>query len=217
MSDCANICGFSENDLDTLFADRIESIEKEESIQQMLDASQFESLRDAIFYWYDGYTWNGTDRVFNPFSLLSFFDKQVFKPYWYVSGISKFLIDLLKEKPQMYIEMQNAEVDELSFDLADVTELPLLYLLFFTGYLTIKEVDYSWLPIGYKLCMPNHEIQDAFSKQVLTEFTNGDMANVSSALNKMKEFLRAGEPEKLEPVLKGLFASIPPLQQDDEA
>jgi hypothetical protein len=208
QTEYTNICGFTVSDFDNLFTEHLTSLENDAGVQKMMAEGQLDDLREAVFRWYDGYSWNGTDKVFNPFSLLSFFQQRILKAYWYISGTPKFLVDLLKEKPQMYITMQNSVIDEESMDSADITELPLLYLLFQAGYLTVEDVYFKGT-MRYRLGVPNEEVQQAFSRQVFIGLTEGDAATVTSAFDKMTDFLRAGEPEKLAEILQGLFASIP--------
>jgi len=69
--------------------------------------------------WYDGYSWDGINRVINPFSLLSFFVQQKFGAFWYASGSPKFLIDLIKKNPGEYTNLSDPEVSEIQLDAAD--------------------------------------------------------------------------------------------------
>ena len=41
-----------------------------------------EELLRKIKEWYDGYSWNGIDFVYNPYSVLSLFDGNAFKNYY---------------------------------------------------------------------------------------------------------------------------------------
>jgi len=90
--DYANICGLTDKDVDALFRDRME------------DAGNFPEI---LRKWYDGYSWDGKTHVYNPFSLLNFFDSKQLADYWYESGSPKFLIELLRKKPQNFFEVEN--------------------------------------------------------------------------------------------------------------
>ncbi|OQY37691.1 MAG: hypothetical protein B6229_07900 [Spirochaetaceae bacterium 4572_7] len=37
---------------------------------------------DKLKTYYNGYTWDGETSMFNPFSILNFFDNLTFRPYW---------------------------------------------------------------------------------------------------------------------------------------
>ena len=55
----SSICDFTERDLDTVFAERLEGLDREQ-------------VRD----WYNGYIWGGEERVYNPFDLLLLLDER---------------------------------------------------------------------------------------------------------------------------------------------
>ena len=72
------ICGYTEADLDAVFAPELPGLNRDE-------------IRD----WYDGYSWRGDERVYNPFDVLLLFDTREFKAHWFETGTPKFLIDTL--------------------------------------------------------------------------------------------------------------------------
>ena len=55
------ICGYTETDVDTVFAEELEGLD-----------------REAIRHWYNGYNWLG-ESVYNPFDLLLLFDRREFR------------------------------------------------------------------------------------------------------------------------------------------
>ena len=71
--DFAAICGYTEDDLDTVFAAELEGLD-----------------RGAIRDWYNGYRWLGEDTLYNPFGLLQLFQTRRFRPYWFESGTPAF-------------------------------------------------------------------------------------------------------------------------------
>ncbi|MDR2141401.1 MAG: AAA family ATPase, partial [Deltaproteobacteria bacterium] len=85
----AAICGFTPDELDQYFGDRYDSVlEHQKSIGKMPVESSVADLRQKIFDWYDGYTWDGRTRVLNPISILNFFNDSYFKEYWNFSAHS---------------------------------------------------------------------------------------------------------------------------------
>ena len=131
----------------------------------------FPSVREEILAWYDGYSWDGKTRVINPFSLLSFFSQERFAAYWYASGTPKFLIDLIKKKPESFLSLNNLELSERVLDSFDIHSLGIEPLLFQTGYLTVKEVPPTTGTPYYRLDIPNREVREAFNLQIIAEFT----------------------------------------------
>ena len=63
------ICGYSDADLDSVFAPELPG----------LDRGQ---IRD----WYNGYSWRGEEKVYNPFDILLLFRNREFDAYWFETG-----------------------------------------------------------------------------------------------------------------------------------
>ncbi|NEX18588.1 MAG: AAA family ATPase [Halochromatium sp.] len=74
------ICGYTEADLDQVFAPELEGLDREQ-----------------IRAWYNGYNWTG-EAVYNPFDLLLLFDARQLRPWWFETGTPTFLVDVLTER-----------------------------------------------------------------------------------------------------------------------
>ena len=46
--------------------------------------------RDQIRDWYNGYSWRGDEKVYNPFDILLLFRNREFKAYWFETGRRRF-------------------------------------------------------------------------------------------------------------------------------
>ena len=77
----SSLCGFTEADLDQVFAPELSGLDRER-------------IRD----WYRGYSWGGAERVYNPFGLLRFLRRREFRPYWFDGAAPKFLIEMLRKR-----------------------------------------------------------------------------------------------------------------------
>jgi hypothetical protein len=120
--------------------------------------------------WYNGYSWDAKTFVYNPFSVLNFFDSQDYRNFWFETGTPSFLTKLLRKRFQYRLE--EVEVSNLileSFTLEKFDSLDINSLLLQTGYLTIKNIT----PRG-KLVLdyPNYEVKKAFGQFLLSEFTH---------------------------------------------
>jgi hypothetical protein len=76
-------------------------------------------LEREIHDWYDGYDWLGPERVFNPYSVVRFFRKQSFAPYWIQTGGLSHISVLMRERPQDFTRPRLAgyasgELDKVS-------------------------------------------------------------------------------------------------------
>ncbi|MCL2065609.1 MAG: ATP-binding protein [Candidatus Cloacimonetes bacterium] len=199
----ANICGITIGDLDGFFSEHIESISKLEIF------NDYDNVKERILAWYDGYSWNGIDKVINPFSLISFFKQERFGAFWYASGSPNFLIDLIKENPDDFSNIGSYEMSEFMLDASDFNRLEAVPLLFQSGYLTIKGIEFDGdLPI-YLLEVPNLEVNEAFNKNIIAAFTNSGYTNVETSRREIGKALRNGNLQIVLEMLRRLFASIP--------
>jgi hypothetical protein len=209
-----NICGITESEFDALFGEHLAALGQTRRAQGLeADAAK---VRELVFQWYDGYSWDGLTRVFNPFSLLNLFQAQQFYPYWYATGVPQFLVELLKQRPADYAQFQSPTITEAHLDSYEVEQAPLESLLFQTGFLTIQQVDLSGFPPTYRLGFPNLEVSTSFAKAFLE--TVAPRSSQDARHQKLVEELNRGNAQALEEALAGLFASIPyNLHQDNEA
>jgi len=85
------ICGYSQKELETEFKEQIEDLSDKYNFT-------IEELIERIKKWYNGYSWNGEDFLYNPYSILSLFRKKEFKNYWFETGTPTFLMKLIKNE-----------------------------------------------------------------------------------------------------------------------
>ncbi|MEM1119253.1 MAG: AAA family ATPase, partial [Bacteroidota bacterium] len=71
----ADLVGLTQQELEDNFADRIETSQQ---YLEMDEATLLASIKD----WYNGYSWDGKTFVYNPFSILNFFQKSDFRNFW---------------------------------------------------------------------------------------------------------------------------------------
>ncbi|MDR3352751.1 MAG: AAA family ATPase, partial [Zoogloeaceae bacterium] len=115
----SSICGYTDADVDTVFAPELENLDREE-----------------IRQWYNGYKWRG-EAVYNPFDLLLLFQKKEFRPFWFETGTLTFLVDMLTER-KVYLpailKMESSSELISTFDVGDISTEA---LMFQSGYLTL--------------------------------------------------------------------------------
>ena len=220
MSDgYAGICGIPVNDLDMYFYDYIMQISTSNGVKK--NKKNYESVKDEILAWYDGYSWDGKTKLLNPFSLLNSLSDQKFKRYWYATGTPSFLINMIKKKPESYLNLKNLEITEDILDTFEIEKIEPEPLLFQTGYLTVKVAADSAFTAGppvYTLDIPNYEVRDAFSMQIVSAFTESGDVKAGQAKMQIGAALESGDLQKMLDILRGLFASIPyELHVKDEA
>jgi hypothetical protein len=206
----ANICGFTEDEFDEHFGAEIPSLEeKYDPDAEEIIAIGAKDMRQTIFGWYDGYSWDGESRLFNPFSVLSFFDLRTFVNFWFATGTPKFLIDLIMKNPYDYFIPDDATLTIDDFDVVDPDYIELVPLLFQTGYLTVNHVEEIGGRKRMSLKMPNYEVRTAFNTHLVAAMTSTGVYKANADFRTIAEALSAGQPEKLQQVFGRAFASIP--------
>ncbi len=143
----AALIGYTQAELEQYFTPYMPDAEE---YQGMTRPELLDTLRD----WYNGYSWDGRTRVYNPFSILNFFSDGQFRNYWFETGTPTFLPKLMKA--QNRLDVDQVELDEMGFSVYDIEKLQVLPVLFQTGYLTIQaKLEYGLYRLGY----PNREVR----------------------------------------------------------
>jgi len=171
--------------------------------QERLKTNRIQLLKE-IKDWYNGYSWDGEIFVYNPFSLLNFFQKSAFHNFWFSTGTPTFLINLLKER-NLY-DLGKSEVGQAAFDSFDIEHIDSYSLLFQTGYLTIKQIE----PFGlYMLDFPNREVKDSMLQYLVAGFSNGAYSQSTPIVLKLRKAFLANNYNKIITIINSLFKSIP--------
>ena len=166
------ICGYTQEELEHYFEPFIKIMPPDTLAKMKL--------------WYNGYSWDAENFVYNPFSVLNFFQQKRYSNFWFATGTPTFLIKLMRSRFEYKLEQ--TEVSDLileSFTLEKLDQLDLNSLLLQTGYLTIKEItDEGTFILNY----PNEEVKRAFGQFLLSEYTYTPVtapyaANILRALN----------------------------------
>ncbi|KAK3582488.1 hypothetical protein CHS0354_024035 [Potamilus streckersoni] len=126
-----NLLGYTQEELEKYFDEHLDFYLTKHNKETK------QGLLDKIRLWYNGFSWDGENRVYNPFSILNFFDTNQFANYWFVSGTPTFLLRLMFEKKNY--EFENVSFNVNSNNIYDIHKLELIPILFQTGYLTIVE------------------------------------------------------------------------------
>ena len=185
------ICGYTDADLDAVFAPELPG----------LDRGQ---IRD----WYNGYSWLGEEKVYNPFDILLLFDKRKFGAWWFETGTPAFLVETLFQR-----QVSSLALDDLvgSSDLLsafDVDDMATEALLFQTGYLTITdEEDLGGEPL-YRLGYPNREVRQSLNRSLLRYLVKDASRQMANSV-RLYRLLEANDFTGLKTLFQAFFAGIP--------
>lgn len=198
----ATMLGYTEDELLNYFDDRLEELQSRLNMKK-------EQIQEDIKRWYNGYSWDGKNYVYNPLSILSFFLEGRFSNYWFSTATPTFLVKLIKKKRVNVETIGTWETDDHVFDSYDVENMDLVSLLFQTGYITIKEIKTLRDIRKYRLSFPNQEVKDAFLKYLLADLMESSPGILGSKLYDLTDQLISHQPEQFFKTLKSLFAVIP--------
>ena len=193
----ATLTGLTQAEVDSNFENEIHELAKKFE-------TSFEEMRQRIKDWYNGYSF-GAEKVYNPFSLLSFLSTQRFANFWWESGTPYFLMKLLLKDNQYDLESMRA--GSATFESYTLDNLDWLPLLFQTGYLTI--LDYNDRYRLYTLGYPNLEVKEAFLQHLLAVYRETGPSQSYALFIQLKEALDANNMAQLMKVIDTLFATVP--------
>ena len=201
-----DIVGYTQNELEDNFNEWIASSSK-------IMALSKNELLEKIKAYYDGFSFDGNVRLYNPFSILNFFFDEKFGNYWYTSGSPSFIAKYMKEhkiqNPDEYRHM------EVPLDFADSHEIESSKpesFLYQSGYLTIERLENDVITLDY----PNEEVKKSLVRMYLDEFYH--VRGFITLGNQIWQFLTAGDISQVVAVYNIAIANVPyeDFQKRDE-
>ena len=188
----AAICGYTDDDLDTVFAAELNGLHRE-------------TIRD----WYNGYSWRGTEqeRVYNPYGMLLFLQNREFRPYWFETGTPAFLPDTLLERRVDPASLNDLTVGDADLAAFDIHHAKTEALLFQTGYLTILGEERSAAGYLYRLGYPNREVRSALNLALLTAMAPD--VSATAECSRLEQLLANHDFAGVERLFRAFFASVP--------
>ena len=155
------ICGYTEADLDAVFAPELPGLDRSE-----------------IRTWYNGYNWLGDEAVYNPFDVLLLFFNRQLGAYWFETGTPTFLLDMLLERGVNSLALDDMLGSEELLSAFDVGHISTEALLFQTGYLTIRRSEPRGGRMYYRLSYPNQEVRQSLNESLLNHLTGNPARRV---------------------------------------
>lgn len=193
----ATIVGYTQAEMEHYFQDYLVMM------QAFMQVTETE-LTELIKKHYNGYSWNGQDKVYNPFSVLSFFGLKEIQNYWFSTGTPTFLTKLLQE--DFVYDLKKLRVTGLALGNLNLRKPLLSTLLFQTGYLTIKEkLNYKL----YRLEYPNLEVEESLNKCLLAEYMFKNAGDADMIALDILDALQEHDFLWLKDSFNALFGAIP--------
>lgn len=163
---------------------------------------------------YNGYSWDGNIKLYNPFSLLSFLQSGRFSNYWFETGTPTFLVNAMRQEKDF--ALNELTVSEEAIDDYELDNLNVIAVLFQTGYLTIKKQLFGGL---YLLGYPNYEVQTSLEERLLNAYTHDKKERGKVYAFYLTEALKQNDIPKCINIINTVFSTIPAnlWQKDNEA
>ncbi|MDR1314906.1 MAG: ATP-binding protein [Deltaproteobacteria bacterium] len=209
------ICGFTIEEISNCYSQHLDV-----TLAELRNQKEFgpgfskKMLMERIIEWYDGYSWNGTDRVINPLSLQNFLIDHEFKNYWFGTGEPR-LIQKFNITDDIFSKVFNgSERFTGSVDIQDSGNIDPIPLMLQTGYLTLRKRDKTEDNNKLYLTVPNREVGMSIMKNYVSRHVMPKLTAEKNIFNSVraKQFCHAfceGDSANAEKLLQGFLSVIP--------
>lgn len=205
-----NIVGFTKIEMEQYFPDYLQQLSQKMDMDMPI-------LMSNIAHWYNGYSWDGQHKIYNPFAILNLFRDLAFENYWFETGTPSFLIDLIKKRytlqeqnKSLLEEFEGLIASKSTFDSYDLEDINLTALLFQSGYLTVEEKRQAGLLTSYKLNYPNYEVKLSFNAHLIKAFSKKDIAaDIEGKALYLLDALKTGNKDNFVSLIHSIFSGIP--------
>ncbi len=199
MEEYATITGYTEEELVTYFADYLDIIAKKLNLTH-------EQLLENMRAWYDGYSWDGESRLYNPFGTLKFLRNKRFENFWFATGSPQFLIQQMRKIT--FFNVENAHINNRILEKYDIENLELIPLLFQTGYLTVKSIDA--MTGNMVLDYPNREVRESIYEFLIDDVAKNPLRiHTGMTIEDLKKAFITRDLPKVKTILNSLLGDLP--------
>ena len=185
------ICGYTEEDLDSVFAPELRGLDREQ-----------------VREWYNGYSWLGSEKVYNPYDVLLLLRRRQFNAHWFETGTPTFLVDTLFERRVSTASLGETVSTEELLSAFDVEHIGTEALLFQTGYLTITGEERLGGTTLYRLDYPNREVRESLNRVLLRRLVQDTRQQTANSI-RLARLLETHDCAGLKELFHAFFASIP--------
>jgi hypothetical protein len=198
-ADYATLTGYTQEEVTHYFSEHLALVESKLNLSH-------EDLLENMRIWYNGYSWDGFSRVYNPFGTLNFLFDKVFKNYWFSTGSPNFLIEQMRKYTRFDVE--NSVVNNTILDKYDIENIALIPLLFQTGYLTVKSADA--MTGDMVLDYPNKEVKESMYQFLIDDLAkNPYRTHTGHTIQDLNQAFVSKDLPKVKKILNALLADLP--------
>ncbi|KZX14388.1 ATP-binding protein [Methanobrevibacter curvatus] len=197
-----SICGYTQKELEDNF---------HPFIQRLADKFQISYLDtlDKLKSFYNGYSWNGKEKIYNPYSTLLCFKHNEFGEEWFNTGTPHVLADypmgtyslksIAEPSRVTYNELKNPTTENIKEEV----------LLFQTGYLTVDNIEIAERGKFYDLKIPNFEVETALYENLIAQYSKISYNDILDYANKLLKYTIEANCTKIKETLGDYLSPIP--------
>ncbi|MEN9613377.1 MAG: hypothetical protein RLZZ628_4191 [Bacteroidota bacterium] len=195
--DYAMICGFTEAEIRHYCGVGLQDLAAKEGVG-------VEQIMDKIRFWYNGFSWNAKDFVYNPYSTMLLMQKKVFDFYWFDTGTPTFLVKLIHKNFEY--NFKKLKVSKGIYNWHDLKKINYISVMLQSGYLTFKQhVEGELYEVGF----PNNEVENAFSKMLLGSYLHKEHTEFGSTVYDLQSAFKQNDLPEVILILTKMFQILP--------
>jgi hypothetical protein len=196
-----SLCGITDEEIDTTLMPYVRRLAEKLRIS-------VEEARKELRTRYDGYHFcESPVGIYNPFSLLSTFQKNKFNNYWFTTGTPSYLVYLLKKYHYNLEKMDGVTIGATALNSVGVQSSNPIPVIYQSGYLTIKSYNAEFNTC--KLGFPNAEVEEGFMNFLMPYYTSLQEGDSESYIQEFVTEVKAGQVNAFLKRLTSLFADTP--------
>ena len=181
----------------------------------------------SLLFWYDSYRFSpfSTARVLNPVAVGKAIPSGILINYWSKTGMPTLILERLQACDKRPDNIDGVTVTLEDLDVCDAEDLPWASLLYQSGYLTIKGVEW-YRPANdlakhprMKLGVPNMEVRESLKSLWWKQLVKIEEKDFTALVDVAKRQIAEGNVDALtNETLFSLYAALPPTWRvKDEA
>ncbi|MDR1036998.1 MAG: ATP-binding protein [Deltaproteobacteria bacterium] len=161
-------------------------------------------LLSKLRNYYNGFSFDGVTRLYNPFSINYFFLDKKFKNFWIHSGSDKIIRKFLRNKGLTIDQFPGMEVNEdFVSNPGEIDDTPPEGFLYQAGYLSLRSKGGGLYGLDY----PNFEVRESLSRLFLQNFKES-RNNINKAGQELANHLASCHVPEIVDVLSKLLYGI---------
>lgn len=195
------VCGITKDEILSNFKIGLQEFSEKENIS-------VDTLIMRLKKQYDGYHFSENSQdIFNPFSLLSAFQKKKLDNYWFSTGTPSWLIKKMREFDFQPQDLECSVAEQTDFDAPTEGMSCALPLLYQSGYLTIKKADIRRRL--FTLSVPNNEVREGLFKSLVPYYLTKRTQDSNIFISDFGWFVIDNEIPQALHLMRTFISSIP--------